>query len=64
MNKNKLNEHYLPMKITAPIILKDKIEFTADKNVIDDLIYVCRNHSCLLPTSDISKVVEIITNQQ
>ncbi len=64
MNKNKLNEHYLPMKITAPIILKDKIEFTADKNVIDDLIYVCRNHSCLLPTSDISKVVEIITYQQ
>jgi len=63
-NKNKLNEYFLPMKITAPIILKDKIEFTADKNETDDLIYVCRNHSCLLPTSDIIKVAQTISDQQ
>ena len=63
-NKNKLNEHYLPMKVTAPVILKNKIEFTADKNETDDLIYVCRNHSCLLPTSDIIKVAQIITGIQ
>ena len=63
-NKNKLNEHYMPMKVTAPVILKNKIEFTADKNETDDLIYVCRNHSCLLPTSDIIKVAQIITGKQ
>jgi uncharacterized protein YyaL (SSP411 family) len=65
-----INSVFLPNKVIIILDKQSKKEmekiapFTKDYEMLNEVttVYICKNYKCELPTSDINKILEILTN--